>query len=156
VTSVPATHLSFTYSLTSGGKNETGDNATGGFIQALDYQGCMCPAPEAIVVCGSGGNTLHPPTNFVIDRNVIKPYSSDDTARVPSSGISVYGMKNSWITNNIVFDSGNHADVVVNGPKGSTPSAICRDNYHPDGTVLSPRDGELKLIPGGLSGPSAK
>ena len=156
VTSVPATHLSFMYSLTSGGKNETGDNATGGFIQALDYQGCMCPAPEAIVVCGSGGNTLHPPTNFVIDRNVIKPYSSDDTARVPSSGISVYGMKNSWITNNIVFDSGNHADVVVNGPKGSTPSVICRDNYHPDGTVLSPRDGELKLIPGGLSGPSAK
>ena len=156
VTSVPTTHLSFTYSLKSGGKNETGDNATGGFIQALDYQGCMCPAPEAIAISGSGGNTLNPPTNFVIDRNVIKPYSSDDTARVPSSGIGVYGMKNSWITNNVIFDSGNHADVIVNGPKGSTPSVICRDNYHPDGTLLLPRDGELKLIPGGLSGPSAK
>ena len=78
VTSVP-TRSSFTYSLTPSGKNETGDNAVGGFIQALNYQGCMCPAPEAIVVCGSGGKTLHPPTNFVIDRNVIKPYSSDDT-----------------------------------------------------------------------------
>ena len=40
VTSMP-TRSSFTYSRTPKGKNETGDNAVGGFVQALDYQGCM-------------------------------------------------------------------------------------------------------------------
>jgi hypothetical protein len=149
ITALP-TRTSFTYSRTPGGKNETGDNAVGGFVQALDYQGCMCPAPEAIAISGSGGQTDHPPTNFQIDRNIIKPYSSDDSARVPGSGISVSGMKHSWITNNIVFDAGNHAALIVSSPKGFTSTVICRDNYHPDGTRLAPRDGTLKLIPGGL------
>jgi hypothetical protein len=157
VTSVP-TRSSFTYSLMSGGKNETGDNAVGGFIQPMHYQGVTSPEPEGIVVCGSGGQVLHPPTNFVIDRNVIKPYSSDDSSRIFSTGINVSGVKNCWITNNIVFDSGKHTDMVVSSPKGFTSTVICRDNYHPDGTRLSPRDGQLNLIPGGLSdrGPNAK
>ena len=104
-----------------------------------------------IVVSDNGGQTRHPPTNFVIDRNVIKPYSSDDSSRISSTGISVSGVKNSWITNNIVFDSGKHADLVVTSPKGFTSTVICRDNYHPDGTRLLPRDDQLQLIPGGLS-----
>ncbi len=149
ITSVP-TRSSFTYSLTAAGKNET-DTATGGFVQALDYQGCMCPAPEAIAISGSGNSIANPPTNFILDRNVIKPYSSDDTNRVPSSGIAAWGLKNGWVTNNIIFDSGNHADLVIGSPKGFTSSVICRTNYHPDGTRLEPRDGELKLIPGGLA-----
>jgi hypothetical protein len=168
VTSI-ATRSSFTYSLTLGGKNET-DNAVGGFIQAVYYLGSTNWAPEAIVI--SDGGRKSPPTNFVIDRNVIKPYNADDKARVPSVGIVVDGLKNSWITNNIVFDSGardngtegfdnltgkvkpdtgQHADLVISSPKGFTSTVICRDNYHPDGTRLMPRSNDLKLIPGGLS-----
>ena len=150
VTSMP-TRSSFTYSRTRNGKNETGDNAVGGFVQALDYEGCISPAPEAIAVFGRDVEGKYsPPTNFNIYRNIIKSYSSDDAARVPSSGISVYGMKNTQITDNVIFDSGNHADLIVNSPKGFTSTVICRDNYHPDGTPRVPRDGNLKIIPGGL------
>ena len=109
-----------------------------------------------IVVSDNGGQTRHPPTNFVIDRNVIKPYSSDDSSRISSTGISVSGVKNSWITNNIIFHSGNNYDLVISEPKGVTSSVICRDNYHPDGTRLVPKDGQLKPIPGGLSDRSAE
>ena len=150
VTSAP-TRSSFTYARTPNGKNETGDSAVGGFVQALDYQGCMCPAPEAIAVSGSGGQTMHPPTNFRFQRNVIKPYSSDDSCRVPSSGISVWGLNGAQITDNVIFDAGNHAALVVGSPKGFVSTVLCRDNYHPDGTPLLPRDSALKLIPGGLS-----
>ena len=149
VTSVPD-RTSFTYSLTPGGKSDSMDNATGGFVQALDYQGCMCPAPEALVVFTGGGKEPHPPTNFIIERNIIKPYSSDDTCRVPSSGISVCGLRRSQIVDNMVADSGNHADLVVTSPKGFTSTIVCRDNYHPDGTPLLPRDGKREIIPSGL------
>ena len=149
ITSVPAPNQ-FTYALTPKGSNETSDAGSGGFIQALDYQGCMCPAPEAIVVCGSGGKADRPPRNFIIDRNIIKPYSSDDTARVPSSGISVWAMKDSQITGNVIVDSGNHAELSIGAPEGSTSTVICRDNYHPDGTRLLPRDNRLKIIESGL------
>ena len=168
VTSIP-TRSSFTYSRTPGGKNET-DNAVGGFIQAVYYLGSTNWAPEAITI--SDGGRKSPPTNFVIDRNIIKPYNADDKARVPSVGIVADGLKNSWITNNIVFDSGardngsegfddltgkvnpdtgQHADLVVSSPKGFTSTVICRDNYHPDGTRLLPRGNDMKIIPGGLS-----
>jgi hypothetical protein len=167
VTSVP-NRFSFTYSPTRDGKNKT-DDATGGLVEGVDYP-ALSPAPQAIVVSDGGRNS--PPTNFVIDRNVIKPYSSDGSARVPSLGIAVDGLRHSWITNNIVFDAGartngahgfedltgkirpdtdQHADLVVSSPKGFTSSVICRDNYHPDGTRLLPRGNDLKLIPGGLS-----
>ena len=149
VASTP-TRRSFTYSRTPKSKAETGDNAVGGFVQPLNYQGCMCPAPEAIVVCDSGAKGRRPPTNFNIYRNIIKPYSSDDSSRVPSSGITVGGMKNSQIFDNVVFDSGNHADLIVSSPKGFVSTVICRDNDHPDGTRLVPRDGALKIIPDGL------
>ena len=43
VTSVP-TRSSFTYSLAPNGKNEI-DNAVGGFLQAVSYQGLLSPAP---------------------------------------------------------------------------------------------------------------
>ena len=59
------------------------------------------------------------------------------------------GLKNSWITNNIIFDSGNHADLIISSPKGFTSTVICRDNYHPDGTRLLPRDNQLKIIDSG-------
>ena len=102
VTSVP-TRSSFTYSLTPKGKNETGDNAVGGFLQALDYQGCMCPAPEAIVVCTGGGEGRYSrPTNFVSTATSSSPTAATIPARVPSSGISVCGLKNSQITDNVV------------------------------------------------------
>jgi len=149
VTSVPSPNT-FTYALTSGGTNETSDAGAGGYIQALDYQGCLAPAPEAIVVCGSGGKEDRPPRNFIIERNIIKPYSSDDTARVPSSGISVWAMKDSQITGNVIVDSGHQAELRIGAPEGATSSVICRDNYHPDGTLLLPRDGRGKVIEGGL------
>jgi hypothetical protein len=59
-------------------------------------------------------------------------------------------MQNAQITDNVVFDAGNHADLIINSPKGFTSTVICRDNYHPDGTPLLPRDGASKIIPGGL------
>jgi len=149
VTSVPAPNQ-FTYSLTPTGKTETADSGTGGFIQALDYQGCMCPSPEAIAVSGSGGRTDGPPRNFVIARNIIKPYSSDDTARVPICGINVWTMTDSHITGNVIVDSGIQDALRIAGPEGFTSSVICRDNYHPDGTLLLPRDGQGKVIEGGL------
>ena len=149
VTSVP-TRNSFTYSRTPNGKTDTGDTAVGGFFQALNYQGCMCPTPEAIAISDNGGKERHPPTNFNIYRNIIKPYSSDDSARVPCCGISVWGVKNAQITDNVIFDSGNHSDLVIGSPKDFTSTAVCRDNYHPDGTRLLPRDGQLKIIPSGL------
>ena len=110
----------------------------------------MCAAPEAITIFTGGGEKLHPPRNFIIDRNIIKPYSSDDTCRVPNCGISVRGLEHSQITGNLVVDSGNHVDLIVGSPKGFAATVICRDNYHPDGTPLVPRDGDLKIIPGGL------
>ena len=150
VISMP-TRSSFTYSRTRNGKNETGDNAVGGFLQALDYQGSMPSAAEAIVVCGRDiEGKYSPPTNFNIYRNIIKPYSSDDSCRVPSSGISVHGLKNAQITDNIIVDSGNHSALIVSSPKGFISTVMCRDNYHPDGTPLVPRDGDRKIIPGGL------
>ena len=114
------------------------------------------PAAEAIVVCGRDieGNTP-PPTNFNIYRNVIKPYSSDDSFRVPSSGISVHGLKNAQITDNVIFDSGNHADLIITSPKGFVSTVICRDNYHPDGTPLAPRDGSLEDHSRRTVGPAA-
>ena len=170
VTSVPSP-TTFTYSLTARGPTQTADAGTGGFIQALDYQ-CMAPAPEGIVVFTGGGEKLFPPTNFIIDHNIIKPYSSDDTSRVPSVGIATTGLKNSQITNNVVFDSGErqfgsegideivlkkvapapgqHADLLVCPAGGVSPTVVCRNNYHPDGTPLLPRDNQFKLIPGGL------
>ncbi len=148
VTSVP-TRSSFTYSLGAGKKNEAADNTVGGFTQALNLLGVTTPGPEGITVSDGGRNS--PPTNFVIDRNIIKPYSSDDSCRVSGCGIWVDGMKHCWITDNIVFDSGSHCDLVVSSPKGFTSSVICRDNYHPDGTRLLPRDLQGKLIPGGLA-----
>ena len=79
-----------------------------------------------------------PPTNFNIYRNIIKPYSSDDSCRIPSVGISVQGLKNAQITDNVIVNSGNHADLVITSPKGFVSTVICRDNYHPDGTPLVP------------------
>jgi hypothetical protein len=149
VTTVPSPNT-FTYALTSGGTNETGDAGTGGYIQALDYHGCMCPAPEAIVVFSSGGKADRPPSNFSIDRNIIKPYSSDDTARVPSSGISVT-LKNSQIADNIIVDSGHQAALRIGTPAESATSVICRDNYTPDGKRLLPRDWRGKVIESGFS-----
>ena len=60
ITSVP-TRSSFTYSLTAAGKNET-DTATGGFVQALDYQGCMCPArrPSPSAAAATASPTRRP------------------------------------------------------------------------------------------------
>jgi hypothetical protein len=149
VASTP-TRSSFTYSLTPGGKSETGDNAAGGFLMPIHYAE-KATLPDAIYVCDNTGPTRHPPTNVVIDRNVIKPYSSDDSSRIFSSGIGLYGVKNCWVTNNVVFDSGNHADLIVGAVKGFASSVICRDNYHPDGTRLFPRDEQHNLIPGGLA-----
>ena len=151
VATVPSPNT-FTYALTSSGRVETADAGIGGYIQALDYQGCMAPAPEAIVVCASGGEgaETRQPRNFVIADNVIKPYSSDDTARVPSVGISVSGLQHSQITGNLVVDSGNHADLIVSSPKGFTSTVVCRDNYHLDGTPLLPRDGSMKIVENGL------
>jgi hypothetical protein len=145
VTSTP-TRWSFTYSLTPGGKNETADNASGGFVMALHYD-AMPSGPQAIAISDNQHETRHPPTNFVIDRNVIKPYSSDDSCRIDSGGIALAGVKNCWVTNNMVFDSGNHADLIVAPVRGFASSVICRDNYHPDGTRLSPRDEKRNLIP---------
>ena len=146
VTSIP-TRSSFTYSPAIKGRNETGDNATGGFVAPL-HDDAMPSTPTAIQISDNGHETRHPPTNFVIDRNVIKPYSSDDSSRIPAGGISLYGAKNCWVTNNIVFDSGNHADLIVGPVRGYASSVICRDNYHPDGTRLLPRDEKHNLIPG--------
>ena len=95
---------------------------------------------------------------------------------VPASTVSfgppaVSGLKHSQITNNVIFDAGardngaqgfenltgkvkpepgQHADLVVSSPKGVTSTVICRDNRHPDGTRLSPRDNTLQIIEGGL------
>ncbi|MCY3019576.1 MAG: hypothetical protein NTW87_11180 [Planctomycetota bacterium] len=149
VTSIPSPS-SFTYSLVRGGASDTADTAAGGFIQPLDYQGCMCPAPEAIVIFSGGGEKLHPPKNFAIDRNVIKSYSSDDSCRVRSTGILLQNLQHSLVTNNIVVDSGNHRDLLIVSTKGFSSSVICRDNYHPDLTPLMPRDGKLNIIPNGL------
>jgi hypothetical protein len=81
-------------------------------------------------------------------------------------------MKNSQITNNIVFDAGDrqfgsegidelvlkkvasapgqHVDLLVCSVKGITPTVVCRNNYHPDGSPLLPRDNRFKIIENGL------
>ena len=51
---------------------------------------------------------------------------------------------------NVIFDAGNHADLVIGSPAGFTSTVVCRDNYHPDGTRLLPRDRDLKIIQSGL------
>jgi hypothetical protein len=87
-------------------------------------------------------------------------------------GIAVTGLKNSQITNNIVFDAGErqfgsegideivlkkvasgpgqHADLLVCSAGGVPPTVVCRNNYHPDGTPLVPRDNQFKIIESGL------
>jgi hypothetical protein len=169
VTSTPGANT-FTYSLTAGGSAQTTDAGTGGCVQGQRMG--ISRDPEAIAIFSGSGDPRFRPTNFVIARNVIKPYSSDDVARVPSIGIAVAAMQNSQIINNIVFDAGplsagsegideildekvppgpdQRADLLVCAVKGYTPTVICRDNYHPDGTPLLPRDGTFKIIENGL------
>jgi hypothetical protein len=169
VTSTPGANT-FTYSLTAGGKAQTTDAGTGGCVQG--QQMGISRDPEAIAIFSHSGDKRFRPTNFVIARNVIKPYSSDDVARVPSIGIAVSALQNSQIINNIVFDGGplsagsegideildekvppgpdQHADLLVCAVKGFIPTVICRDNYHSDGTPLLPRDGTFKIIDSGL------
>jgi hypothetical protein len=141
--------------LASKGPTETADAGTGGFIQALNYEGCMAPSPEAIVACGSGGKVNVPPTNFVIARNIIKPYSSSGVGRVPACGISVWDMKESQIVGNVIADpvklNGNRQlALIVGSSSPGASSVICRDNYHSDGIPLVPVDEKVKPIESGL------
>jgi hypothetical protein len=169
VTSTPRANT-FTYSLTAEGKAQTTDAGTGGCVQGQKMG--ISRDPEAIAIFSGSGDPRFRPTNFVIAGNVIKPYSSDGVARVPSIGIAVSAMQNSQIINNIVFDAGplsagsegideildekvppgpdQHADLLVCPVKGYIPTVICRNNYHPDGTPLVPRDGTFKIIESGL------
>lgn len=154
VTSVPSPNT-FTYALTAKGRTETADAGTGGFIQALSYEGCMASSPEAIVACGSGGKTNVPPTNFIISRNIIKPYSSSGTGRVPACGISVWDVKESQIVGNVIADpvklNGNRQlALIVGSSSPGASSVICRDNYHSDGTPLVPVDEKIRPIESGL------
>jgi len=153
VTAVP-NRTSFTYSATKGGKIDPADNATGGFVHPLSYGGQMTPSPEGINAFTGGGKVLHPLKNFLIDRNVIRPYSSDGKARIPSTGIRVRGLENSQVVDNVVFDSGNRRGLVIASPKDFASSVICRDNYNSDNTPALPRDDKGNLAAIAAAGPS--
>ena len=138
VTSVPSP-TTFTYSTTKGGKSDTDNRATGGFIRALHY-GYTTPTPEGINVFSGNAPEVHTLKNFVISGNVIRPYSSNSKNRIPSTGIRVCGAEHCRIFNNTVFDSGNHCGLIVGSTKNVKSTVICRDNYNIDNTPALPRD----------------
>jgi len=111
----------------------------------------MTPSPEGINAFTGGGETVHPLKSFLIDRNVIRPYSSDGKARIPSTSIRVCGLENSQVVDNVVFDSGNRRGLVIASPKGFASSVICRDNYHNDNTRALPRDDKGNLCADALA-----
>jgi hypothetical protein len=138
VTSVPS-RTTFTYATTENGPSDPADSATGGFIQALRY-GCTTPSPEGINVFSGNGAQRHALQNFIIAGNVIRPYSSDGKARIPSTSIRICGAENSQVVDNVVFDSGNGRGVVVGSGKWGRATVICRDNYNGDNTPAVARD----------------
>jgi hypothetical protein len=97
-------------------------------------------------VFSGNGKDLHSLKNFVVSGNVIRPYSSDGKARIPSTGICLVGAENSQIANNVVFDAGNNGGLIVASTPKVRSSVICRDNYNIDNTPALPRDEKGKLL----------
>jgi hypothetical protein len=137
----------FAYSTAKGGKSDEADAATGGYIRALHY-GYTTPTPEGMNLFSGNGQELHMLKNFVISGNVVRPYSSDGTNRIPSTGIRVCGAENCQVFNNVVFDSGNHCGLVVGSTKKVKSSVLCRDNYNIDNTPAVARDDKGNVYPG--------
>lgn len=172
VTSVP-TLKTFTYALSSTGTTETADSGTGGYIQPINYPG-ICPESEGVVVISTRKEgDERQPRNFVIAGNVIKAYNNGDVPRLPSVGIAVRDLRNGQIIDNVIVDSGErkqgskwideiipeivppgpgqHAEILVCSTAGRKPVVICRNNYHPDGTPVVPRDEQFRIFPDGLT-----
>jgi hypothetical protein len=144
----------FTYSAAKGGKSDPADAATGGFIYALRY-GYTTPTPEGMNLFSGNGKDPHALKNFVISGNTVRPYSSDGSSRIPSTGIRICGADNSRIFDNTVFDAGNHGGLIVGKGKHAANTVICRDNYNIDNTRALPRDDRGNLYPDNLLGPPA-